>query len=72
MEDFVKLAHLVKENVSMNFNELGLVYHPEKRDLYNDLLEVIQPYLGDFTGYDEKEQAFNIVQAVKELLEAEE
>lgn len=37
--------------------------------LYNDLLEVIQPYLGDFTGYDEKEQAFNIVQAVKELLE---
>jgi hypothetical protein len=69
VEDFVKLAHLVKENVSMKPNELGLVYHPEKRDLYGDLLEVVQPYLSDFTGYDEKEQAFNIVQAVKELLE---
>lgn len=71
VEDFVKLVHLVKENVSMKPNELGLVYHPEKRDLYGDLLEVVQPYLSDFTGYDEKEQAFNIVQAVKELLEKE-
>ena len=41
----------------------------KKRDLYKDLLEVVEPYLGDFTGYDEKEQAFNIVLAVKELLE---
>ena len=41
----------------------------KKRDLYDDLLEVVEPYLGDFTGYDEKEQAFNIVLAVKELLE---
>lgn len=69
VEDIERLVHLVKENVSMNFNELGLVYHPEKRDLYEDLLEVVQPYLSDFTGYDEKEQAFDIVQAVKELLE---
>lgn len=69
VEDFVRLVHLVKENVSMEPNEIGLVYHPEKRDLYGDLLEVVQPYLSDFTGYDEKEQAFNIVQAVKELLE---
>lgn len=38
------------------------------KDLYADLLEVIEPYLSDFTGYDEEEQAFNIVQAVKELL----
>jgi len=71
VEDIERLVHLVKEDVSMNFNELGLVYHPEKRDLYGDLLEVVQPYLSDFTGYDEKEQAFNIVQAVKELLEKE-
>lgn len=69
VEDIERLVHLVKENVSMKPNELGLVYHPEKRDLYGDLLEVVQPYLSDFTGYDEKEQAFNIVQAVKELLE---
>ena len=41
----------------------------KKRDLYDDLLKVVEPYLGDFTGYDEKEQAFNIVLAVKELLE---
>lgn len=38
------------------------------KDLYADLLEVIEPYLSDFTGYDEKEQGFNIVLAVKELL----
>ena len=69
LEDIERLVHLVKEYVSMKENELGLVYHPEKRDLYKDLLEVVEPYLGDFTGYDEKEQAFNIVQAVKELLE---
>lgn len=36
--------------------------------LYDDLLEVVKPYLSDFTGYDEKEQSFNIVLAVKELL----
>lgn len=59
----------IQELVSVKENELGLVYHPEKRDLYGDLLEVVQPYLSDFTGYDEKEQAFNIVQVVKELLE---
>lgn len=36
--------------------------------LYDDLLEVVKPYLSDFTGYDEKEQCFNIVLAVKEIL----
>lgn len=36
--------------------------------LYNDLLEVVKPYLSDFTGYDENEQCFNIALAVKELL----
>lgn len=36
--------------------------------LYDDLLEVVEPYLSDFIGYDEKEQCFNIVLAVKELL----
>ena len=67
---YTSLALSCFENyVDVKPNALGLVYHPEKRDLYDDLLEVIQPYLGDFTGYDEKEQAFNIVQAVKELLE---
>lgn len=39
------------------------------RDLYKDLLDVVEPHLSDFTGYDEKEGAFNIVLAVKELLE---
>lgn len=37
--------------------------------LYNDILKVIEPYMGDFTGYDEKLGGFNIVLAVKELLE---
>ena len=41
----------------------------EKKDLYEELLKVVEPYLSDFTGYDEKEQAFDIVLAVKELLE---
>lgn len=68
VEDIERLVHLVKGNVSMKPNELGLVYHPEKRDLYGDLLEVMQPYLSDFTGYDE---TFNIVQAAKEFLEKE-
>jgi hypothetical protein len=83
MSNFVNINYYTEENVvqeytnkiqklvSVKENELGLVYHPEKRDLYGDLLEVVQPYLSDFTGYDEKEQAFNIVQAVKELLEKE-
>ena len=30
VKDIERLAHLVKENVSMKPNELGLVYHPEK------------------------------------------
>lgn len=30
--DIERLVHLVKENVSMSFNELGLVYHPMKNE----------------------------------------
>jgi len=37
--------------------------------LYEDLLEAIMPYMGDFTGYDEEKQEFNIILAVKELIE---
>lgn len=37
--------------------------------LYEDLLEAITPYMGDFTGYDEEKQEFNIILAVKELIE---
>ena len=40
--------------------------------LYEDLLKVIEPYLSDFTGYDEENQGFNIVFAIKELLEERE
>ena len=39
------------------------------KDLYEELLRVIEPYLGDFTGYDEETNSFDIVLAVKELLE---
>lgn len=50
VEDIEKLAHLVKENVSMNFNELGLVYHPMKmEETFHDKL-----YDGNFVGYNEK------------------
>ena len=41
----------------------------KKKDLYEELLKVVEPYLDDFTGYNEEEQAFDIVLAVKELLE---
>ena len=40
VEDIEGLVHLVKENVSMKPNELGLVYHPEKTDLHGDLEQV--------------------------------
>lgn len=71
VEDFVKLTHLVKENVSVKENELGLVYHPMKMEetFYDKLYQLVEPrLLGDFCGYDEEEQAFDIVQAVKEIL----
>lgn len=63
----------IQELVSVKENELGLVYHPMKMEetLYDKILNVIEPYMGDFTGYNEEEQAFDIVQAVKELIEEE-
>lgn len=36
--------------------------------LYDELLKVVEPYLGDFTGVNEKGE-FDIVLAVKELIE---
>ena len=40
-----------------------------KETFYDKLYNLVEPYLdGDFVGYDEKEQAFDIVQAVKEIL----
>ena len=61
-----------KEVVSVKANELGLVYHPMKmKETFHDkLYNLVEPYLdGDFVGYNEEEQAFDIVQAVKEILE---
>jgi len=63
-----------KEVVSVKENELGLVYHPMKMEetFHDKLYNLVEPYLdGDFTGYNEEEQAFDIVQAVKEILENE-
>ena len=39
-----------------------------KKNLYDDLLQVVKPYLGDFTGVNDHGE-FDIVLAVKELLE---
>ena len=72
VEDFVKLTHLVKENVSVKENELGLVYHPMKMEetFYDKLYKIVEPELTDaFCGYDEQEQSFDIVLAIKEILE---
>ena len=39
---------------------------------HDKLYNLVEPYLdGDFVGYNEEEQAFDIVQAVKEILENE-
>ncbi len=57
--------------VSVKENELGLVYHPMKMEetFYDKLYQLVEPrLLGDFCGYNEEEQAFDIVQAVKEIL----
>ena len=41
--------------------------------MYLDLEEFIQPrLLGDFCGYNEEQQGFNIVLAIKEIIEAKE
>ena len=61
-----------KEVVSVKENELGLVYHPMKMEetFYDKLYNLVEPYLdGDFVGYNEEKQAFDIVQAIQELLE---
>lgn len=43
------------------------------QNLYLDLEEFIQPrLLDDFCGYDEEQQGFNIVLAVKQIIEAKE
>ena len=70
-DEIISYHEKFNETVSVKENELGLVYHPMKMNetLYDKILNVIQPYMGDFTGYNEEEQVFDIVQAVKELLE---
>lgn len=57
----------VNEDFKKAWEELK-AENEQRKDLYTDLLEIVEPYLSDFTGYDENEQAFNIVLAVKELL----
>ena len=43
------------------------------QNLYLDLEKFIMPrLLDDFCGYDEKSQSFNIVLAVKQIIEAKE
>jgi len=48
-------------------NKLNLIKN--NADLHENLLEVIKPYLDDFTGYNEETHMFDIVQAVKEIIE---
>ena len=41
--------------------------------LYSELLKIIEPrLLGDFCGYNEEAQAFDIVLATKQIIEAKE
>ena len=43
------------------------------KNLYLDLEKLIKPMLlDDFCGYDEESQSFNIVLAVKQIIEAKE
>ena len=73
-EEEEKYTKFFKEAVSVKENELGLVYHPMKMEetFHDKLYNLVEPYLdGDFCGYNEEEQAFDIVQAVKEILENE-
>ena len=39
--------------------------------VYDKILSVIEPYLSDFTGYNEETHSFDIIQAVRELIEEE-
>lgn len=69
-----KYRNKIQELVSVKENELGLVYHPMKMEetFHDKLYNLVEPYLdGDFVGYNEEEQAFDLVLAVKELLEEE-
>lgn len=69
-DEIISYHDKFNETVSVKENELGLVYHPMKMEetLYEKVLNVIEPYMSDFTGYNEEEGGFDIVQAVKELL----
>ena len=71
---YTSLALSCFENyVSVKENELGLVYHPMKNEqsFYDKLYNLVEPYVDDFTGYNEKEQGFDILQAIQEILENE-
>lgn len=56
------------EHLKEEFNNLEQ-RNNKQSTLYDDIMKVIEPYMGDFTGYDEKLGEFNIVLAVKELVE---
>ena len=58
-----EVNRLTRENRKLR----KVIKHQDK--LYEKLLEAISPYMGDFTGYDEEKQEFNIILAVKELIE---
>lgn len=63
---------------SETFNEVQEKVSPmitdtikKQEKLYDKILSVIEPYCSDFTGYNEELNAFDIVQAVEELLKEE-
>lgn len=64
---------VLKSLVSVKENELGLIYHPMKNEkpFSLKLIELIEPYMGDFTGYDEEKQGFDVIKAVEDILEDE-
>lgn len=52
-----------------DISEEGLSDTQKLINLHEDLLKELKPFLSDFTGYDENHNCFNIVLAVKEILE---
>ena len=50
-----------------------MIKKPEKNEkrFYDKLLELIEPYMYDFLGYNEETQSFDIILACKEILEME-
>ena len=71
-EDFN--SFLIEENMYESADKIArnrVDEYCKNTSLYEKLLNVIAPYMGDFTGYNEEEQAFDIVQAIKEILENE-